>query len=170
MSHLLYKAQTVPINFVGIVPAIDLVTYFKQCFSCRHVARANIVALYSIFTPVYVFVTCTLSNQTATNYLKPIWNFQERTPVVRVDCFLVGWVGYTVCPTRYRTRHFFYNSNTNEDIAKKFEQEYVRCVRNEKECVCSAPNCCDTEQRSASQTGSVASGTHCILHVTQERS
>jgi hypothetical protein len=28
-------------------------------------------------------------------------------------------------------------------------------------CVCSAPNCCDTEQRSASQPGSVASGTHC---------
>jgi len=26
---------------------------------------------------------------------------------------------------------------TNEDIATKFEQEYVRCVRNEKECVCS---------------------------------
>jgi hypothetical protein len=26
-------------------------------------------------------------------------------------------------------------------------------------CVCSAPNCCDTEQRSASQPGSVASGT-----------
>jgi len=44
---------------------------------------------------------------------------------------------YTVCPTRYRTRHFFNNSNTNEDIATKFEQEYVRCVRNEKECVCS---------------------------------
>ena len=31
----------------------------------------------------------------------------------------------TVCPTRYRTRHFFNNSNTNEDIATKFEQEYV---------------------------------------------
>ena len=34
-------------------------------------------------------------------------------------------------------------------------------MRNEKECVCSAPNCCDTEQRSASQPempGSVASG------------
>ena len=43
----------------------------------------------------------------------------------------------TVCPTRYRTRHFFNNSNTNEDIATKFEQEYVHCVRNEKECVCS---------------------------------
>jgi len=52
------------------------------------------------------------------------------------------------------------NSNTNENIATKFEQEYVRCVRNEKECVCSAPNCWDTEQRSASQPGSVASGTH----------
>ena len=44
---------------------------------------------------------------------------------------------YTGCPTRYRTRHFFNNSNTNEDIATKFEQEYVRCVRNEKEYVCS---------------------------------
>ena len=44
---------------------------------------------------------------------------------------------YTVCPTRYRTRPFFNNSNINEDIATKFEQKYVRCVRNEKECVCS---------------------------------
>jgi hypothetical protein len=30
-------------------------------------------------------------------------------------------------------------------------------------CVCSAPDCCDTEQRSASQPGSVASGTHCNI-------
>jgi hypothetical protein len=41
-----------------------------------------------------------------------------------------------MCPTRYRIRHFFNNSNTNEDIATKFEQQYVRCVRNEEECVC----------------------------------
>ena len=41
-----------------------------------------------------------------------------------------GLIPYTVCPTRYRTRHFFNNSNTNEDISTKFEQEYVRCVRN----------------------------------------
>jgi len=40
-----------------------------------------------------------------------------------------------VCPTRYRIRHFFNNCNTNEDTATKFEQEYVRCVRNEEECV-----------------------------------
>jgi len=45
---------------------------------------------------------------------------------------------FIVCPTRYRTRHFFNNSNTNEDTATKFEKEYVRCVRNEEECVCSA--------------------------------
>jgi len=38
-----------------------------------------------------------------------------------------------VCPTRYRTRHFFNNSNTNEDIVTKLEQEYARCVRNEEE-------------------------------------
>jgi hypothetical protein len=62
---------------------------------------------------------------------------------------------YTGCHIRYQTRHFFNNSNTNEDIATKFEQEYFRCVRNKEECVssvcvCSAPNFCDTEQQSAS--------------------
>jgi len=34
-----------------------------------------------------------------------------------------------------------------EDIATQLEEGYVRCVRNEKERVCSAPNCCDTEQQ-----------------------
>jgi hypothetical protein len=43
---------------------------------------------------------------------------------------------YTGCPTTYQTQHFFNNSKTNEDIATRFEQEYVRCVRNEEECVC----------------------------------
>jgi len=37
---------------------------------------------------------------------------------------------YTECPTTYQTRHFFNNSKTNEDIATRFEQEYVRCVGN----------------------------------------
>ena len=46
---------------------------------------------------------------------------------------------YIGCPTIYQTRHFFNNSKTNEDIATRFEQEYVRCVRNEEECVCSVP-------------------------------
>jgi hypothetical protein len=32
-------------------------------------------------------------------------------------------------------------------------------------CVCSAPNYCDTEQRSASQAGSVASGTSYICQL-----
>jgi hypothetical protein len=44
---------------------------------------------------------------------------------------------YTVCPTTYQTLHFFNHSKTIEDIATRFEQEYVRCVRNEEECVCS---------------------------------
>jgi len=73
----------------------------------------------------------------------------------------------TRCPTRYRARHFFdplnaklnpichllallgahhilhvsrirvNNCNTNEDVATKFEQEFVHCVGNEEECVCS---------------------------------
>jgi len=55
----------------------------------------------------------------------------------QVKSLCLDWTHYTVCPTRYRTRHFFNNSNTNADIETKFEQEYVRCVRNEEECVCS---------------------------------
>ena len=43
----------------------------------------------------------------------------------------------TGCPTTYQTRHFFNNFKTNEDIATRFEQECVRCVRNEEECACS---------------------------------
>ena len=30
----------------------------------------------------------------------------------------------TLCPTRYRTRHFFSNFTTNEVIATKFESDY----------------------------------------------
>ena len=43
---------------------------------------------------------------------------------------------YTACATHYRNQQFFNNSNNNGDIVAKFEQEYVRCVRNEEECVC----------------------------------
>jgi len=37
---------------------------------------------------------------------------------------------YSVCPTRYRTRHFFNNFTTNEDIVTKFEADLPHCVRN----------------------------------------
>ena len=51
---------------------------------------------------------------------------------------LVGYIlEYTECPTTYQTRHFFNNSETNEEIATKFEQGNVRCVRNEEERACS---------------------------------
>jgi hypothetical protein len=52
----------------------------------------------------------------------------------------------------------------------KFEQGYVRCVRNEQECVCSVPDCCDTEQQSASQPGSVASGGDTLYNWPEYRS
>jgi hypothetical protein len=75
----------------------------------------------------------------------------------------------TVCPTRYRTRHFFNNSNTNEDIATKFEHEYVRCVRNEKECVRSSfkfrCNILISGKIIKEMPGSVASGTHGTIQV-----
>ena len=48
-------------------------------------------------------------------------------------CVFVGWQcgkRTTGCPTRYRTRYFFNNFTTNEDIAKKFEADLPHCVRN----------------------------------------
>ena len=55
------------------------------------------------------------------------------------------------------------NSNTNEDIVTKFEKEYVRCVRNEKECVCSVClflcNIFSIVRIIKETSGSVASGT-----------
>jgi hypothetical protein len=92
-------------------------------------------------------------------WTRPLWRdfmqlHQEDTLVdPRFD---ITWPSlYTMCPTCYRTQHFFNNSNTNEDIATKFEQGYIHCVRNEEECVCSAPNCRDMQQRSASQPASL---------------
>ena len=37
-------------------------------------------------------------------------------------------MNYTVCPTRYRTWHFFNNFTTNEDIATKFAADLPHCV------------------------------------------
>jgi len=34
------------------------------------------------------------------------------------------FIYYTVCPTSYRTRHFFNNFTTDEDIATNFEADY----------------------------------------------
>ena len=76
-------------------------------------------------------------------YTSPVF-YSTTKHIIKRDVVVHPWwwgvhegLRSTVCPTRYRTRHFFNNCNTNEDIATKFEQEYVRCVRNEEECVCS---------------------------------
>jgi len=102
-------------------------------------------------------------------WIDSIWNIQpkpirENKVVYRPMIYpLLVYGRTTVCPTHYQKWHFF-NSNS------KFEQEYVRCVRNEEECVCSAPNWCDTQQQSAASQpvikempGSVASGTPYII-------
>jgi len=75
------------------------------------------------------------------------------------------------CPTRYRTRHFFNNSNTNEDIATKFEQQYVlflhisytmRLDRFKFRC-----NILITGKIIKEMPGSVARGTPCIIFVNK---
>jgi len=42
------------------------------------------------------------------------------------DCFdeRIKFRSCIGCPTRYRTRHFFNNFTTNEDLATKFEADY----------------------------------------------
>ena len=79
------------------------------------------------------------TNQSATRSSKNL--HEQLSTVQHMDSFFCPlWaavfnvVVHTGCPTRYLTRHFFYNCNTNEDIATQFGQEYVRCVGNGKEC------------------------------------
>jgi len=52
----------------------------------------------------------------------------------------------------------------------KFEQEYVRCVRNEDECVlvcvCSRCNILISGNIIKEMPGSVASGTYCVIGTT----
>jgi hypothetical protein len=80
--------------------------------------------------------------------------------------------GCTGCPTRYRTQHFFNKSNTNKDIATKFEQEYIRCVRNEEECVCSVClfrcNIFIGVRIIKEVPGSLANGTSCTFQRIQD--
>ena len=81
----------------------------------------------------------------------------------------VGRIGkeYTGYLTRYRTRHFFNNFTTNEDIAKNFEADLPQCVRNVKEKnVLLFKFCCNIfigVRIIKEMPGSVASGTPCII-------
>ena len=73
-----------------------------------------------------------------------------------------------MCPTRYRTRHLFNYSNTNEDIATKFEQEYFRISPN-KSSIWALSKKLETNILISGKIvnempGSVASGTSYITH------
>ena len=97
---------------------------------CTHTFVYIYIHIYISFqiSPTCFGVYCTIFRENSLSL------FQNYLLFVMLHC--LQSIIYTGCPTRYQTRHFFNNSNTNEDIATKFEQEYVRCVRNEKECVC----------------------------------
>ena len=89
--------------------------------------------------------------------------------VIRSSKLYLQPLVYTGCPIRYRTRHFFKNFTTNEDIATKFEADLPHCVRNVKE-----NNILLFKFRCnifigviiiKEMPGSVASGTPCICYV-----
>jgi hypothetical protein len=98
---------------------------------------------------------------------RALWYSDTLLTTTNAQFYSLCIVSNTECPNRYRTRHFLNNSNTNEDIAKKFEEKYVRCVRNEEECVCSmclyGCNIFIGLRIIKEMPGSVASGTPCII-------
>jgi len=72
----------------------------------------------------------------------------------------------TVCPTRYRTRHFFNNFTTNEDMATKFEADLPHCVRNVTSKHVLEVTSCNIfigVRIIKEIPGSVASGTPCVI-------
>jgi hypothetical protein len=48
--------------------------------------------------------------------VKDYIKFKNKCPLISM---LIIEINYTVCPTRYRTRHSFNNSNANKDTATK---------------------------------------------------
>jgi len=74
---------------------------------------------------------------------------------------------YIGCPTRYRTRHFFNNFTTNEDIATKFEADYRHKVQTHSfSFLTQGTYSCNIfigVRNIKEMPGSVASGTHCII-------
>jgi hypothetical protein len=88
-----------------------------------------------------------------------------KTPVKTENVISIN--NYIGCPTRYRTRNFFNNFTTYDDIATKFETDLPHCVRKVKEenvllfkfrC-----NIFIGVRISKEMLGSVASGTPCII-------
>ena len=73
----------------------------------------------------------------------------------------------TVFPTRYRTRHFFNNFTTNEDISTKFEADYrhipLHFSHNERTPVQISLQYLHGVRIIKEMPGSVASGTHCTI-------
>ena len=73
-----------------------------------------------------------------------------------------------VCPTRYRTHHFFNNFTTNEDITTKFEADYrlipLHFSHKERTPVQISLQYLHGVRIIKEIPGSVASGTHCICH------
>ena len=121
---------------------LDLITHTLFCEECKSWRSSLCNQLHSpvsskLLGPSNIFLT-TFSRISSACVLPSMWEAKFHTHTKqRAKLYSVQLSLYTECSTRYRTRHFFNNSNTNEDIATKFEQEYVRCVRNEEECVCS---------------------------------
>ena len=70
-----------------------------------------------------VFVSCMYQGTSSDCF--PVPDQHSLAETERIYCAVRMKSGYTECPTRYRTLHFFNNSNTNKDIATKFERKYV---------------------------------------------
>ena len=77
----------------------------------------------ALFIKLDKVLKCTLKITLACSYM-------FRSTTVIMEPSLEPSYSYTVCPTRYRTRHFFNNFTTTEDIATKFEADLPHCVRN----------------------------------------
>ena len=121
------------------------------CNHCEYITEKciNLWSLWMYYEEMYHFIIVIVlkRNVSLCDYLNISWRNSSLCDYIIKKCIILWsfWIYYeeiyhfvitanvwrtAVCPIRYRTPHFFNNSNINEYIAKKFEQEYVRCVRN----------------------------------------
>jgi len=117
------------------------------------------------YSPIYIQQDATLHSLL---YLETVLHVSGVTSTHNQERIQLSTPSGTGCLTRYRTRHFFNNFTTNEDITTKFEADLPHCERNVKEknvllfkfrC-----NIFIGVRIIKEMPGSVASGTPCICH------
>ena len=119
-------------SYTCTVRPCDILTVKNALLKSLHCQYSGCVSVAAFFLVSSEHLAVILAGSNSCSKRRRAGKGNALSAVVRSTHFVFSLAGTTIsihrttgCPTRYGTRHFFNNSNTNEDIATKFEQQYV---------------------------------------------